>query len=300
MAQTQLQTVKGAAGRARRESVNMSLGEKSQENGSKPKKVSENPQLEKEFEKFRSEIMTFFEAFDTKMEKRLNQFEQKFNDTLDEIKREMGTMRVDIYDAKTDISHLKTRADEIEASVTFIESQMNDDRESATDLLDKYKLELKEMRETLLLKEKHDRSYNLLFYGFEENENENLESTMKTYFAEKLKIEKQKVEKMEFANLHRLPSDPRKGPKPIIIKFLRIADREMVFAKAFSSVLKDERKRILSDLPVIMKRERGRLASAAYEIRQNEHLKTRIVEKGLKVTLEVRKDIKDEWQQREV
>jgi hypothetical protein len=125
-----------------------------------------------------------------------------------------------------------------------------------------------------LHKEKHDRHYNLLFYGFEESPGENLELIMKTFFKDKLKINEAPVQAMIFANNHRLPKDPCKGPKPIIVKFLTIPDRELVLSKAFSPALRDKKiRRILSDLPVIMKRERGRLAQAAYELRKNEQLK---------------------------
>ena len=63
--------------------------------------------------------------------------------------------------------------------------------------------------------------------------------------------------------------------------------------------LAGSRRRILSDLPVDMKKERGRLAKAAYDIRQNEKLQTRIRDKGLEVFLEVRKSRDDLWAKRE-
>lgn len=127
--------------------------------------------------------------------------------------------------------------------------------------------------------EKHDRQYNLLFYGMTEKAGEDLE-VMKNFFKYKLNIDNDRVDNMRFANYHRLPGEPD-APKPVIIKFQSMNDRDLVFSQAFLPVLREEKKRILTDLPVPMKKERGRLARKAYEIRQTDGLKARIVEKGL-------------------
>jgi hypothetical protein len=150
-----------------------------------------------------------------------------------------------------------------------------------------------------MLQEKHDLQYNLLFYGFPEKENENLKETMHNFFKDNLELPEERVAEMSFANYHRMPSES-KGPKPIIVKFLSMQDRDLVYSKAFHPSLRDEKKRILSDLPVKMKRERGRLASIAYQLRQSEKLKTRIVEKGLSVYLETRKSLTDPWERKNV
>ena len=62
--------------------------------------------------------------------------------------------------------------------------------------------------------------------------------------------------------------------------------------------LLNTRKRILTDLPVPMKLERDRLAKAAFKIRKENGLQTRIRDKGLDLYLEVRKDRKDNWVRR--
>ena len=49
---------------------------------------------------------------------------------------------------------------------------------------------------------------------------------------------------------------------------------------------------IRTDLPPAMKRERGRLATIAYNIRRNNHLSTRITVSGTKVLLQTRKHVK--------
>ena len=86
---------------------------------------------------------------------------------------------------------------------------------------------------------------------------------------------------MCFMNGHRYPSRGA-GPNPIILHFTSFDDRELVSSHAKN--LLNTKKRILTDLPVSMKKKRDRIAKLAYEIRQTENLQTRIKNKGLDVT----------------
>jgi hypothetical protein len=239
------------------------------------------------------DMREMFKEYDDKMSVRITKLEEKFTGMFDELKRDINSIRVDVYDTRNEVTALKTKVQDIEENTSFQYERLEKKHESYEDLIEKHKAELKEMNEKFLMQEKH----NLLFYGFLEKENEDLKTTMKEFF-KKLEISEEKIQAMTFANYHRLPAE--KGPKPIIVKFVTMEDRELVMSKAFHPVLREEKKRILSDLPVVMKRERGRLAQAAYKIRSEEKLKTRIVEKGLQVYLEVRKDINQKWKRREI
>jgi hypothetical protein len=211
----------------------------------------------------------------------------------------MKTIRQEVNDTKSEVKGMKTKMNELEESVAFhsAEAEERENRYEAN--LRKTQTQLEDLERKFLLQEKHDRRYNLLFYGFQEESNEDLGEMMKSFFKSKLEIQEERVGNMVFANLHRIPSD-NKGPKPVIVKFANMMDRDLVYSKALHPILRDEKKRILSDLPVIMKKERGRLAKKAYEIRQKEKLKTRIQENGLTVYLEVRKTKDDLWERREV
>jgi hypothetical protein len=243
------------------------------------------------------DMREMFKEYDEKMGARITKLEEKFTGMFNELKRDINSIRVEVYDTKNEVSELKTKVKDIEENISFQSERLDKKQESYEDLMEKHKAELKEINEKFLLQEKHDRRYNLLFYGFLEKENENLKDTMKEFF-KKLDISEERIKAMTFANYHRLPAE--KGPKPIIVKFVSMEDRELIMSKAFHPLLREEKKRILSDLPVVMKRERGRLAQAAFKIRSEEKLKTRIVEKGLQVHLEVRKDLKQKWKRREI
>ena len=110
---------------------------------------------------------------------------------------------------------------------------------------------------------------------------------------EDLHLDSDKVESMYFANAHRLASEYGDGPRPVIMRFTSYEERELVLANAHK--LAGSKRRILPDLPVVMKKERGRLAKEAYQIRKTEKLHTRIRDKGLEVYLEVRKEKTDSW-----
>ena len=306
-----------SSGRNRRESVNLSLKKL---DDSKMQKTPQNQkihqdtdarydqkeihtQIEAEFSKFKVEIRSFFKEFDSKMDEKLTKIDSKFSNMFEEMKKEMREFKNEVQDVKGDIQELKVKSVELEESVDFLDKRYDERVDSLKSMIEKQDVAMQEIERQFMIQEKHDRHYNLLFYGFREEQNETyetLDENMRSFFKRQLNIEEDKVNDMEFANIHRLPSFENRGPRPIIIKFLAVPDRDLVFSRANSPALRQQRKRILSDLPVPMKRERGRLAKAAYDIRTNEHLQTRITERGLSVVLEVRRNSQHQWERRDI
>ena len=84
---------------------------------------------------------------------------------------------------------------------------------------------------------------------------------MRNIFKEDLGLDSCKVNKMYFAHAHRLPSDNSDGPKPLIMKFAACADRKLVLSNAYKLV--GTRRRILSDLHLVMKKERGKTSQSS-------------------------------------
>ncbi len=107
-----------------------------------------------------------------------------------------------------------------------------------------------------------------------------------------------KVNALQIANAHRVPtrsrSDGPKGPDPIIVRFLYYADKQHIMS--LGPNLAKTKIRMLDDLPVPMKEVRGSLATAAYHIRQEEKLQTRIRVDGVCIRLETRINVRDSWQ----
>ena len=77
------------------------------------------------------------------------------------------------------------------------------------------------------------------------------------------------------------------------MRFLHFGDKQLVMSRAHK--LADKQIRILNDLPVSRKEERFLLSHAAYKIRNNEKLHTRIRDDGARMMIETRKSISDKW-----
>lgn len=255
--------------------------------------------FDKDFDRFKNEIRALFQTFEEKIDKKLNKIEEKFSCVFDELKKEVNVMKDEVVSTREEMAEIKKKVNEIESSVAFQAESLEESVDVQNSKVEKIKFEMDEMKNKLLLLEKQERKYNLLFYGFQEDEEDNLQGKMKTFFIEKLKINEERVNKMLFSSCHRIPSEAN-GPKPVIIRFATFEDRDLIYSKFLSPVLREEKKRILTDLPLEMKKIRASLAKEAYKIRQKEKLKTRIVEKGTSVFLEVRKSKTESWRRREI
>ena len=120
---------------------------------------------------------------------------------------------------------------------------------------------------------------------------------MRCFFVTDLGIDEERAQNIHFVHGHRYPTESN-GPNPVILRFSCYDDRELILSCA-KKLLKTG-KRILTDLPVSMKRERGRIAKIAYNIRKSEKLQARIKKRGLDLYLEVRKDGHDRWVKRNI
>lgn len=263
---------------------------------------SENKVFDTEFGKFREEMKAMFTEMDNKISGRIQSLDRKFSEVFKEFGEELASLKNEVNETKSSVGEVCGKVIEIERSIEFqaeaIEQNEIKQREkidqTATDLDGKIKM----LNQKLMLLEKQDRKYNLLFYGVAEERAENVFEKVRLLCTDDLGIDSEKVNNMYFAHGHRMLREGNEGPKPIIIRFCSYQDRELVLSQAYK--LAGSRRRILSDLPVEMKRERGRLARVAYNIRQTEKLQTRIRDKGINVFLEVRKDREDMWVKRDV
>lgn len=263
-----------------------------------------------EFVSFKEEIRDMLKSMnktisrnvtDTITEK-IETLDQIFSNMFTEIKEDIKGIRTEVLEAKAEVDKVKTKMDEMEVTLEFQEKILTENDENQKANLNKVKAEidtkLRELNEKILLMEKQDRKYNLLFYGFPEEGSENLFDKLRKVFVKDLEIDSVTVENMYFVHGHRMPVEIQEGSRPIILRFAHYGDRELVLSRAFK--LGGTKKRILSDLPVVMKKERRRLAKEAYTIRKGEGLQTRIKDKGLDVYLEVRKESVDKWVKRAV
>ena len=272
---------------------------------------SESKSMVSEFNSFKEEMRTMITNMNDsittnvsgKISNKIEALENKFSIMFNEFRADIQTLKSDMTKVKADMDKMSDQVKDIEKSLEFQSSKVRENDEKQEKTLSTLKAEIdtkmQELNQKLLLMEKHERKYNLLFYGFpEEQRGENIYDKMRNVFIEDLQLDPNKVDNMYCAHAHRLPAENQEGPRPLIIRFASYADRELVLANSYK--LAGSRRRILPDLPVIMKKERSRLAREAYTIRKNENMQTRIRDRGLEVYLEVRKESTDRWAKRTV
>ena len=265
-------------------------------------------EMEKKMEKMDQKM----ESIDKKMDDRFKTMDEKFSMLHSGMEKEVNQLKEDMLESKTEIENTNKKVSEfereIDKSLEFQSEKLKDQLKKVEDDQEK-KLEkaekaldkkITELDNKLKLLEKHDRKYNLLFYGIAEPEEEEVEDPiekLRTLFVDDLNIDMTIANRMQFTHGHRVPSRG-KGPRPIILRFLSYQDRELVLNNA--KLLAGSKRRILVDLPTSMKIERDRLAKEAFHIRKKEDMQTRIKDKGLDVYLEVRKKSTDKWVKRAV
>ena len=256
-----------------------------------------------------SSIKALLEKIYNKLETKFKELEVKLTDMFDQFKDslqdDMNSLKEEVAQSKLHFDDMKTKVSDLETSVEFNSKVCADKAVEQTEALNTVKEELetkiKELEDKLenkmQLQEKQDRKYNLLFYGIKEEREEDVEETLKQLFVDDLHLNHMRVNNMFIVHGHRIPSKSP-GPKPIIMRFGRYQDRDLVLSNAYK--LAGSKRRIIADWPVPMKNERGRLSKIAFKIRKEEDMQTRIKDKGLSVYLEVRKDENAQWVKRNV
>lgn len=256
--------------------------------------------ITEELRKFRKEMKEGFSEINQNMEGRFKSMDNKFTDLFGGLREEVDQLKTEVQQSKTNIDKVNETVKEIGASMDFHAEELKDSEKNQQEKIKQVETSLDkkiaELDNKLMLLEKHDRKYNLLFYGIPEQVEEDPVERLQRLFIEELKIDVPTVDKMQFAHAHRIPSRGI-GPKPLILKFINYQERELVLSH--SKNLAGSKKRILTDLPEQMKKERNRLAKIAYEIRKTEQCQTRIKDRGLDLYLEVRKNSTEKWVKRD-
>ena len=150
-------------------------------------------------------------------------FKTTFQNKVEEVENRLtdmfNTLKSDIYidTNRADLSEVKSTISELEKSQTFQGESLKEIGEKFEAKLSEIeaKYEAKEgvlkanidaLEEKLLQLETHGRKYSLLLYGYEEPAKENIYGPIKAALIEDCKIDKERVDKMIFANAHRLPT----------------------------------------------------------------------------------------------
>ena len=211
-----------------------------------------------------------------------------------------------------EVSAINNRFEELESSVSFNSAKILEiEKERLPKFKDSVQQTIKSLENKVTMLEIHNRKSNLLFYGLQQNEGENVYQVLKGAFVS-LGLDDTVASRIALANAHRLPQRQhgaqaaRQAPVPIIARFCYMLDRNSVLA-AFEE---QQRKRtkapaepghaqsrlsVRTDLPPAMKIRRGILANEAYKLRKERGLATRIFVKGTEVHLQWKEKGTTKW-----
>ncbi|XP_072179985.1 uncharacterized protein [Diadema setosum] len=251
----------------------------------------------------------------TELKSMFTQFSTEFHFKFDKVISDLSEMKNDVAAMKVTINDLETSASDTSTRISTLESEKIPEIEHSIDSL------RMELEDKLVAQEIHLRKQNLLFYGIPSQPNEDVHEVLTDTVSKLLDISTEEATGIPYVNIHRLPrkrstnqagnSSTTDAPDPIIARFVRMSDRDRIL-RAFEQPRLPQQPRetsgnlpatrqvtVRTDLPPRMKRERGRLATVAYDLRKNRHLKTRISIQGTKVLLMTKKpdDPSGNWKQ---
>ena len=148
------------------------------------------------------------------------------------------------------IAVLERQCNGLNADINDIYEQLPADNEQAPASSSRVSLASLEARIDKL--EDHSRRDNLLFYGFEEQENEQCENKIRDLLARKIFYHDNtvNVNKINIVRAHRLGGFTAGQKRPIIVKFREYSDKQLILQKVFKGKLQNTGKFVGEDFSV--------------------------------------------------
>jgi hypothetical protein len=235
----------------------------------------------------------------------------------DLIKELQSDMNKQFSALSTDVSKLSNRlekneekTEKLEKKVSSLDKEVTDIAEAMNEIsMTDMNAALQALTDRIQYLEKaelesaiHSRKYNVMIHGIpgKESENELTERKVRDLMAKQLSLGDDFASKVLIGNCHRLPKPKsstwgNKGdPDPVVVKFLKWADREAVLRSA-RNLEKGSKVRIRTHLPAPLAKTRAKLSTLAYEKRQG-GLHARVRERGASVVMETRAGYDNSWQ----
>jgi hypothetical protein len=159
---------------------------------------------------------------------------QILNDMRREMRQNFADISNNITELRTDFASLKTELLDLSLSVASLDKDVQDIKdEIIPSLHDQLQGEINGLKKQRLASELYSKKSNLLFHGIPESSDEDCDLTLRTFLKNELKYN---TDTLILANVHRLPTkqDNRNNgkPKPIIVKFVLMKDRDAILARA--------------------------------------------------------------------
>ena len=161
---------------------------------------------------------------------------------------------------QTGLSALSEKSRIIEEKTNCIEKAMEFENAEIEELKKKDKKnedKIKDLEDKLLYQEEYNRRENLRFFGIPESTTaaENIFEVMRNFLKEELDLEN--ADNIEFQRAHRIGKKKMGEARPVIVRFLKFPERELVFRKA-RELESDTEVKVYSDLPKEISERRKR------------------------------------------
>lgn len=187
---------------------------------------------------------------------------EKINNKLDESNNKMSKVQNSLESLVNRMDRVENRVDNLEKTKNEYLLETDQQISTANQVLIS---QINDLQKNLLRMEIHSRKSNLLFYGIPDSEQEDCCVVMRDFLTHYMGMDANIAAR--FKNAHRLPSRQSRGrPPPIIVSFLQMKDRDEILARAKN--LAKTKMSVRTDLPPHLKKERGRLAEIAYNLRK--------------------------------
>ena len=173
------------------------------------------------------------------------------------------SLESEVKDLKKQKKKLEKKVEEFEDSLQYNEDDMSDIKR------DNRKLEndVSELKKQIMYMETYSRRENLKFFGLPENSDtldssngmeeessrqsgtsENTKEVLYKFLEKQLKIDRPR-DKIEFQRVHRLGKPNPLKARPIIARFLRYSDRELVMEQARKHLKRNQNLHVFDDIP---------------------------------------------------
>ena len=173
-------------------------------------------------------ILSKFEALETKFEAVVTTI-NILTSTVEGLKVTVDKVQTAVTAVESKTTELRKDVDQMENSLSFLNEEVQELRSKENN----YKLDIKSLENKILYQEVYNRRENLRFLNLPEasdEENEDTKEIVYRFLERELKIED--VRRIEFQRIHRIDKKSRRYTRPVIARFLRFQDRELVFNAA--------------------------------------------------------------------
>ena len=171
---------------------------------------------------------------------RLKGIFERFSD----LERSVNNLHIELKTLSEKSRIIEEKTNEFEKAMDFENAELEGLKKKDKKNEDK----IKELEDKLLYQEVHNRRENLRFFGVPESTTgvQNTFSVMHNFLKEELNLEN--AENIEFQRAHRIGKKKPGQTRPVIVRFLKFPEREMVFRRACELEGETDVK-VYSDLP---------------------------------------------------